>query len=584
MPHPRLAHAARSAVVVVAVLAGLVTAETVLRSPAFSILGSAWPGLALQMGVGAALVGAGLAVGRDPAQRASGALTTLAGMGWFVAGWNNPGVGDGWLLAVGTVLGGAYPVLIAHAALLYPDHRPARVVRVALGAAYVVSVGVGGLGVAVFFNPTSAGCNICPANPVLLLDRPDWVARATEAALIAGVAWSAVLISALLNRVRRESLTMRRRLLPVVVPATTFLAVVAVSDGRWARQGVIGEGEADQLLWGWQAACLAVVALGMCWAFVSARVTRFRVAQLVARAAQRPPPGGLAALIGAAFGDPAAQLLYPLGDGLVVNARGHEVEIDPGLVRTPLVRGPEVVAVLAHRRDAANTGGLAREVGSAAQLALQNERLNAERLAQLRRLQASRRRIVEAADSERRRLERDLHDGAQQKLVTLSLAMRLEQLRAPDSDVGIRAGLEEATGDVTAALADLREIAHGLYPGELVDQGLDSALESLISSSTRRVRLETYIPQGLPGPIESAAYFAVARCLEGDSGDGDERPEAVVKAHQVGGVLILEVSSAGTPTALERIQDRVGALGGTVAVSTRSTGEFLVRMEMPCES
>src|SRR5262249_2082317 len=150
----------------------------------------------------------------------------------------------------------------------------------------------------------------------------------------------------------------------------------------------------------------------------------------------------------------------------------------------------------------------------AARLALQNEQLQAEVYAQLEDLRASRARIVEAADDERRRLERDLHDGAQQRIVALSLALqglRSQLASDPGAELAARVAAPQAT--LQRGLAELRELAHGIYPAVLSDEGLAAALEALAEQADIPIRLETLTEARFPSAVENAAYFTIVEAI-----------------------------------------------------------------------
>src|SRR5262249_17354729 len=161
-----------------------------------------------------------------------------------------------------------------------------------------------------------------------------------------------------------------------------------------------------------------------------ARRTRATLARLVVELAGSPAPGGLEAALARSLGDTGLRLAYPLADGSYVDTDGRELTVEPSA--TPLVRDGIEVARLSHRPGLLDAPELADTVARAARLALDHERLQAELRAQLEDLRASRARVLTAGDGERRRLERDLHDGAQQRLVGLSLELRLARASAAD--------------------------------------------------------------------------------------------------------------------------------------------------------
>ena len=152
---------------------------------------------------------------------------------------------------------------------------------------------------------------------------------------------------------------------------------------------------------------------------------------------------------------------------------------DPDRETTPIVAAGHEIAAVIHRRGLLDDPALAEEIAAAARLALEHERLHASRRAHLAELRASRARIVATADDERRRLEHDLHDGAQQRLVTLALAVRLTRRRLADDAPALDDELARAERELHAAVGELRELAHGLFPAVLADEGLGAALEAL---------------------------------------------------------------------------------------------------------
>jgi len=246
---------------------------------------------------------------------------------------------------------------------------------------------------------------------------------------------------------------------------------------------------------------------------------------------------------------------------------------------TRLVRNSETVAVLAHRPGLLDVADLVDEVAATAGLALENERLQAEAQAQLADLRAARARIVAASDRERRRLERDLHDGAQQRLVTLSLAIRLAALRAGPADRAVSDNLGVAARKVTDAVGQLRVLARGLYPRELADEGLAAGLESFAETAPIPVRLTAIDDHRYPATIESTAYFAVAHSIL-----RSVSPSASVSVRRVADRLHVEVDVAAAPDDLTDVADRVGAVGGALAINPIGSDRIRMRVDLPCAS
>jgi signal transduction histidine kinase len=296
----------------------------------------------------------------------------------------------------------------------------------------------------------------------------------------------------------------------------------------------------------------------------------------VVELAASPSPGGLGAILARTLGDASLTLLYPLPDGRRVDARGRPTKPSPGRTLTPLVRGGQTVALLAHRPGLLEDPGLVEQIAATARLALDNERLQAQVYAQLQDLRASRARIVERGDAERRRLERDLHDGAQQRLVALALSLRLTRLGdATGSDV---AALEQAEGEVRQALAELRELAHGLYPAALTEEGLGAALEALAEQAASPLALGRLPQERFDPKVEAAAYFVVAESLK------RSRPRrAAVDTVPADGRLVVEIETDGRPPqGLTDLEDRVGALDGRLLVQAAPGGGTRIVAELPC--
>jgi signal transduction histidine kinase len=255
------------------------------------------------------------------------------------------------------------------------------------------------------------------------------------------------------------------------------------------------------------------------------------------------------------------RLAYPLADGRLVDADGRPVALLG--TTTELLRDGKPVAVLSHRPGLLDDPALVEEVARAAQLALQNERLQAELNARLAELQASRVRIVEIGDAERKRLERDVHDGSQQQLVSLLMRIGLARARK-DEPV-----LEQVEAELHTALTDLRELARGVFPPVLSDEGLAAAIQALTEEA--HVRIVALPRERLPAAVEATAYFVIAQAVPAVG------PLTVSAMRQQD---CLVVSLTGADTARLDAADRVGALGGRI----ESRDDGFVCLELPCGS
>jgi signal transduction histidine kinase len=237
------------------------------------------------------------------------------------------------------------------------------------------------------------------------------------------------------------------------------------------------------------------------------------------------------------------------------------------------------VALVVH--DAAFLEGraLEREIGSAARLAVENERLQAEVLAQLEDLRASRARIVETGDAERRRLERDLHDGAQQRLLALSYDLRLARAAVKaDGNRELATLLASAGDEAQAVLGELRELAHGIYPAILAEAGLAPALATLADQAPLPVDLGQMLPERYSAPVETAAYLAVSEGISDAAGRKATLVSVDVASEDQHLVVQVRDDGAAGASQLLHIADRVGALGGSLEVRPHS-----LRAEIPCE-
>jgi PAS domain S-box-containing protein len=205
-------------------------------------------------------------------------------------------------------------------------------------------------------------------------------------------------------------------------------------------------------------------------------------------------------------------------------------------------------------------------------------------------LRASRARIVEAADAARRRLERDLHDGAQQRLVELSLDLRMARARLDDDPGRAHELLDAALGDLDDATRELRELARGIHPAALTDGGLRPALEALAARSTLPTQLVAVPDERFAPPVEATAYFTVAEGLTNASRHaGAQRVE--IEAVRLDGRLRVELrddgcggAEAARGSGLRGLADRAAALDGELFVISPPGGGTVLRLELPCGS
>jgi signal transduction histidine kinase len=563
---------ARRAVVLVLMAAGiavgLISLAVARSDPGYwfadrSLLG----GLAL-LGTGWALIGCGL-VSWLRRRAAFGALIACAGLAWFLVEWNNPGIGSSLAFTIGLCLYAACPPLAAHALLVYPGGLMGGIVpRATLVVAYCANLLLLGLLPALVFDPEAEGCGQCPANLLLVESDGALGADIRRLGVWVGLLWAIVAAVLLVHALTRMGAAVR----PVLLAGAAYVGLVGLWFTASLDRGYLAAGSTERRLWLCQAAALVAVSLGVAWAWQRARRARTAVAGLIVELAQAPPAGGLRDLLADMVGDESLVLAYALEEDRLVDARGESVELPAGLEETCLARDGHPIAVLGHRPGLLADEQLVGEVTRAARLVLENERLQAEVRARLEDLRASRARIVETADAERMRLEHDLHDGAQQRLVALSLSLGMLRAR-----LGEIPELSAAEMELRTATQELRELAHGLFPAVLTDEGLAAAVEALAEDSRIPIRIHGLPETRCAAPVETAAYTAVAEAARAATGAID------VRAKRTNGTLVVEVES-DAPASLDLValEDRVGALDGRLCVERLENGGVTIHVELPC--
>ncbi|MGP3917774.1 histidine kinase [Nonomuraea sp. 10N515B] len=454
------------------------------------------------------------------------------------------------------------PVAKTLGALAIPFVLPA-VAQVALRgrlmiAGYAVTA-VAVLAWALVYDPfLDLGCwRTCSRENMLLVGAWPQAARTLDLALAAfavvfGLVTAAV---AAAGYIRMSPASRRTR--GVVLPSC------AVAVAAWAGHGaarLAGPPESTsspihQAFFFATAAGLTLLAGALGWAQARAWLRRAAVTRLAQALGSAPPPGSLEAALRRMTGDPSLTVAYwlPL-TGRYVDSTGAATDAAPrpGQVATSVVRDGAPIAVICH-----DPGGreLTERIGAAARLAIENERLRAEVLAQMADLRRSRARVVEAGDEARRRLERDLHDGAQQRLLALTYDLRLALADAP-GDTTLAHALDEAQ----TALRELRELAHGIFPAILHEAGLGSALWSLADQAPVPVEVGEAPAGRLAPAVEQAMYLLAKYAFEAAGG-----PLAVAVMED-GGTLTLQVDGR-VPPVPSHLADRVAALGGRLTIT-----------------
>ena len=398
-------------------------------------------------------------------------------------------------------------------------------------------------------------------------------------------------IALVLRRLARATPRVRRMLAPLLLAAVVF-ALRAVYEGIFIvvdRPAAI----VDDVLFWWQIAGFIALPIALVAGMLRARLARANVGELVLEL-ERTPPEGMRDALARALGDPGLEVGFWLPERReYVDGRGRLLVLpseDGERAVTRLDHAGEPIAAIVHDASLVDEPELLQASGAAARLALENARLHADMLAQLAEVQESRVRIVQAADEERRRIERDLHDGAQQRLVALALQLRSGQRQLGEvADPEVSRLLAEAVDELQVAVEELRELARGVHPAILTEDGLAAALESLTSRAPIPVALD--VSEGrLPAQVEATAYFVACEALANVVKHANAS-RATVSARREDGVLVIEVEDDGVGGAhaengsgLRGLADRVEALGGRLVVESPTGGGTHVVGEIPCAS
>jgi signal transduction histidine kinase len=558
----------------------LVALRTVQAAPELGYVAwSPWGAAALLV-PGLAAIGVALeALYRRPGDRCA-ILLALAGLASLLPELSVPGTRPALAFTVGFVLAWAAPPLVGHLALVYPAHAPTRRVRAVCTAGYVSAIVVLGVLPALVFDPVETGCGQCSTNLVLVHASTSLETPLAQAGIASALAWAALCATMVVLRLARATPAARRLLWPVLLPAAVFVAFFATELALSLQRAYLSTEAVDRALWLSGQLALLALAVGMASRRLRARRARALLARDVVELSNRSSAETLAHRLSAVLGDPTLEVAYPVGEPTrFVDAHGAAVDLkrQPGRATTAL-RGPDgepqPASVLCHREGLLDDPVLVEEIAHAARLPLANERLRADAQARLALLQASRKRIVAAADGERQRIERNLHDGAQQRLVSLAVA-----LRAAQSTDGCDGPLVDAAQqEVTSALDELRVIARGIYPAVLDEMGLAAAIEALSETAPLPVKIGHLPPERLDPIVEAAAYFVVTETVHDPTAS-----RVTISGSRDGDTLTLVVTTDAPTHELTRLSDRVGAAGGTIRRRPLTDGVVL-EVDIPCGS
>jgi signal transduction histidine kinase len=517
--------------------------------------------------VGWSFIGTGLfASWRRPANP-TGLLMTAAGFAWFVSQLS---ASDADLLfTIGIAIDSLFVAIVGHLLIAFPSGRLHTGAERALAAVAYFAVTILQLPSLLFEERGE------PRN-LLIVEEDQGLSDALDAGqYVVALGLAAAALAILSRRPRRPELV------PVLWTGGLAFVVFVIAKGFDAA------GSPQDVLDWLSEALLAAVPFAFLAGLLRGRLAQgAAVSELIARVGDLPGEGPLRAALADALDDPSLALAYWLPESeRFVDAQGHPVKVGgPGWTEVE-VQGRRIAAI-AHDPALSDEPQLVRAAGAAAALALENQRLSAELRARIEDLRASRARLVEATDAERRRIERDLHDGAQSRLVALALKLRLAKMKVePGSEAA--ALLDESSAELQASLDELRELARGIHPAILTDHGLGPAVRALADRAPVPVDVSVAELE-LPPTVETAVYFAVAEALTNVAKYAGASSAAVTVSRAASAVVV-EVTDDGVggadPAAgsgLRGLADRVGALDGRISVESPPGAGTRLRAEIPC--
>jgi signal transduction histidine kinase len=551
--------------------------------------------------IGLSFIGVGISAWwRRPLNR-FGLLMTLVGYAWFLGGLaesNSAG-----LFTVGAYLAPLYIVVGIHMVLTFPTGRLETTAQRALVAAGYLAVLFVRLPFFVLGGDIASGLDgPRPGNSFALADARDLAGVFDVVASFVGIVCLVGAVVLVLRKLRDATGPQRRQQAPMVVTSLVLIAFLVISLllEAFGAQSVSDAAAVAALV------SFAVLPYSFLLGLLRSRYSRAgAVGELIERLNDPDRKVELRDALAEALGDPTLQLLFwRPSAGQYVTAEGRPVELpERGSGRAVAeVRAPRgardgaggadaegaLVGAVVHDEQLVDEPELVRMVAGSAGLALDNERLQAELRARVEELQQSRARLLEISTFERRRLERDLHDGAQQRLVALSLQLGLaERKLKEDQEVAGRL-LVAAREELQTALAELRELARGIHPAILTDRGLGPAVQALAERAPLPVDIAVMPEERMPAPVEAAAYFVVAESLT-NIAKYAQANHATVSVAQDDGFAVVEVRDDGVGganpaagTGLRGLADRLAALDGRLEVHSPAGQGTLVRAKVPC--
>jgi signal transduction histidine kinase len=559
--------------------------------------------------VGWVYIGAGLVAWQRRPDNRVGHLLTAAGFAIFISVLNMVDVPV--LFALGFSLRRLAAAILMHLIISYPSGRlTSRLERFVVTVGYSWAV-LDGFARVVTYNPSTypytdpsiykfsqlfVHCPTCPAphgpieNPFLLYNNQHVFEILSRIFQGTGAVLFLIVLGMIIGRWRKSSGPARRALAPAWLSAVVF--VVGTASAGAEAVGVLSK--ATHGSWAGRFSLVSLlVPVGFLVGLLRMRLASAAVSELVVQLDQTRSPETLQDVLARTLKDPSLQIAFWSDDMEdYVDLEGRPVQLPAAdsyrAVTLVECKGAPLAAMI-HDPALADERELVRAVAAAASLGLENERLHAQVRAQLEEVRASRARLVEATDAERRRVERDLHDGAQQRLVSLSLTLHIAQAQLdPKTNPELERSLQQAAQELKLALSELRRLARGIYPSILTHQGLGAALEWLAQQAPLPVEVTVASSDRYPAAVEATAYFVICEALTNIAKYANASA-ATITVERADGRLIVQVSDDGIggadPTqgsGLRGLADRVAALEGQLHVDSPAGQGTRVRAELPC--
>ncbi len=520
-----------------------------------------------------------------------------ANLGMALQGASNP-----LLLGVGRLFEPLIIILGFYVVFAFPSGRLAhRLDRIAIAAVAVVTIWK--TFPFLFFTPVVGSgihlgaCNAaCPDNAIMIADRPALVNLSNDPGSYAAAALMIGIAAILIFRLVTASAPRRRMLAPIYAPALLLALVIATSQAAVLDLVTLDAGSYLALAW-------ALVIARSTWAYGFLLALLFAnmaagvaLKRMVAQLGPNVSAHRLRSVMADALGDPSLELGFRIatdgGDRSFVDSRGRWIEPakpGPGRMATPVEKDGQTVAVILHDDGLNRDPELVSSAGRVLQLAVQNDRLERDLESTVGELRASRARIASERDTERRRIERDLHDGAQQRIVALRIKLgRLGETVRSDPDQGA-AMLDELGTDVEEVLEEVRSLAHGVYPPFLAEKGLEETVRALARRTPMATTVKVVGVERYPPEIESAVYFCCVEALQNVAKHALDARSVSVSLVATD-TLDFEIRDDGPGFAQSRarpgagftnMRDRLDVVGGRLDVQSRPGAGTTVRGTIP---